>query len=68
MHCNDIQDRGQLASVIKKGRTTVYNSFDENWAGDATTDMIAALAGTFRVTPAALITVETEAAKTRRRS
>lgn len=60
MHDNGINNPGELSPIIKIGRTTLYRAFDENWSGYATTDVLAAIAGTFRVPPSVLVTVETE--------
>ncbi len=44
MSANGIQDRGQLAKMqIGVGQTTIYRSFDEQWAGKVQIRMLAAL-------------------------
>jgi len=48
MYGNDIHDRADLAKELADvGQTTIYRSFDERWAGKATTRMLCAFSRRF---------------------
>ncbi|ASR85248.1 transcriptional repressor [Mycobacterium phage SirPhilip] len=51
---NGIHDRNQLSSTICVARSTVYTAFGPDWSGVATHSVLAAVAGTFRVSIAEL--------------
>lgn len=45
MRANGIRDRAELAKLkIGVGQTTIYRSFDENWAGKVQVRVLAAIA------------------------
>lgn len=46
---NKIRDRSHMADIIGLGRTTVYQTFDEDWGGTATMSVLTRMADTFNV-------------------
>ncbi|OBG87452.1 hypothetical protein A5699_01540 [Mycobacterium sp. E802] len=56
LHNHDIQTRNELAKVLGVGRSTVYDAFDDDWSGNASIKVLAAMAGHFRVPLARLVT------------
>ena len=56
LHNHDIQTRTELAKVLNVSRSTIYNAFDEVWAGEASMKVLAEMAGRFRVPLSRLVT------------
>lgn len=48
-HSNGIRTRQDLANFTTLGQTTVYKAFDQNFAGKATSTVIAAMCEAFNV-------------------
>ncbi|OHU72281.1 hypothetical protein BKG86_16995 [Mycobacteroides chelonae] len=57
MSRNGIHNRSELAKRTGLKRSTVYEAFDEDWAGVATHRVLSQIAGQFRV-PLSVLVVE----------
>lgn len=49
LHNHDILSRTELAKILNVSRSTVYNTFAEDWSGEASLKVLAEMAGRFRV-------------------
>ncbi|OYN81874.1 hypothetical protein CG716_04915 [Mycolicibacterium sphagni] len=49
LHNNDIMTKAELASFLGVARSTVYKTFEDDWSGEVTTKMLAAMCSRFGV-------------------